>query len=259
MHLLSRNNLAYKDLFFELIRTDFKTRYANSFLGFAWVLLKPFLLFTVIFVVFSLFFQSGDPQYKLNLLLGILLFSFFQEGTMKGMTSISERSQIFQKIKFPYIIAILASVANSFINFIFGLLIFSLFFLGGSLFATAGDILYFVVLVVFLVCIVVSFSLVASILFVRLRDLNSIWEIGLQILFYATPVIYPLSFIPERFQQLFLLNPLSIIITQSRSALITKTAWDLSSFLYLVLFSVVALGVSYAAFSKLNSRTAEHF
>jgi len=82
------------DLFYELVRTDFVLRYRNSVLGFGWVLLKPFLLFTVLLVVFSWFFQARDPHYRYNLLLGVLIYSYFSESTQRGVVSLFEKASI---------------------------------------------------------------------------------------------------------------------------------------------------------------------
>ena len=89
------------DLFYELVRTDFVMRYHNSVLGFIWVLLKPFLLFLIIVTVFSFLFKNQDPHYQLNLLLGLLLYNYFSESTLRGITCLSERSSVILKVTFP--------------------------------------------------------------------------------------------------------------------------------------------------------------
>src|SRR3989344_5703318 len=106
------------DLFYELVRTDFVMRYHNSVLGFIWVLLRPFLLYLIIVTVFSFLFKSHDPNYQLNLLLGLLLYNYFAESTLRGVTSLYDRSSVILKINFPRIVAVYTSVANSFISFL---------------------------------------------------------------------------------------------------------------------------------------------
>ena len=115
------------DLFYELIRTDFILRYHNSLLGFIWVLLKPFLIFVILVTVFSLVFKIQDRLYPLNLLLGILIYSYFAEATLRGITSLTEKSTIIIKVNFPKVIVIFTSVVNSFISFFFGFLVFLVF------------------------------------------------------------------------------------------------------------------------------------
>jgi len=247
------------DLFYELVRTDFIMRYHNSVLGFIWVLLKPFLIFLILVIVFSWFFKNQDQFYHLNLLLGLLLYSYFAEATLRGVTCLYEKSNIILKVNFPKVIAILTSVVNSFISFIAGFLVFLIFWF---LSKPAGSLLnlpYFLLLIIILTNLILGLNFFISIIYTKLRDLLSIWEVLLQLIFYASPIIYPLSLVPNRFKSLFLLNPLAIVITESQKALITNQSFSWFHTNYALIISIFLLILGFLFFQKYIRKIAENF
>ena len=247
------------DLFYELVRTDFVMRYHNSVLGFIWVLLKPFLLFLIIVTVFSFLFKNQDPNYNLNLLLGLLLYSYFSESTLRGVTSLFDRSSVILKVNFPKIIAIYTTIANSFISFLAGFVIFLLFWFFIKPLNSLSGLPYFFVLVLILSGLILALNFFTSIIYTKLRDFLSIWEVLLQLIFWSTPIVYPLSILPEPLQRLALLNPLTVIITQSRSALISNDFYDWKTVGYATLFTIILLIMGYLFFRREIKRVAENF
>lgn len=237
-----RGNTA--DLFYELVRTDFILRYHNSVLGFIWVLLKPFLIFSILVSVFSLVFKIQDRLYPLNLLLGLLLFAYFSEATLRGITCLTEKSTIILKVNFPKAIAIFTSVVNSFISFFFGFLAFLGFWF---LAKPAGSLLnlpYFFILIIILTLLIIGLNFIFSIGYTKFKDLLSIWEVLLQLILYLSPIIYPLSLVPEKYQTIFLFNPLAVIISQAQAALITGQGlnWQLVSYAFIISILVLVFG-----------------
>ena len=247
------------DLFYELVRTDFIMRYHNSVLGFIWVLLKPFLLFAIIVTVFSLLFKNQDPHYHLNLLLGLLLYSYFSEGTLRGVTSLHDKSSIILKVNFKKIIAIFTSVVNSFISFFAGFLVFLLFWFYSRPLSSLANLLYFLLLIIILSGLILAINLLTGIIYTKLRDLFSIWEVVLQLIFWGTPIVYPLTIIPEKFRSLVLLNPLAVIITESQSALITGKTFSWFSTTYALIVSSLLLILGFWFFQKYIKKIAEIF
>lgn len=243
----------------ELVRTDFKLRYHNSILGFFWVLLKPFLIFSVIFTVFSYFFISQDPYYRLNLLLGILVFSYFSEGTIRGLTSLYDKSNIILKVSFPPLVAVLAPVFNSLLNFLFGFLIFSIFFIASDLPISIMQLVFAALLIILFTLFIIGISLFSSILFIRFRDLQSLWEIALQLLFYATLVIYPLTFVPHSILRLILLNPIAVTIVELRSILISPAYIHYKGLGITILLTILLLIFGNMFFNTNVRRIAEYF
>jgi len=247
------------DIFYELVRTDFTMRYHNSVLGFIWVLLKPLLTFLIIFAVFSWIFKSNDPYYALNLLLGILLYSYFSEATLRSVTCLQEKSSIILKVNFPKIISLITSITNSFIGFLSGFLIFIVFWLFIQPPASLINLPYFFLQILILSGLILGLSFFLSIIYTKLKDLLSIWEIILKLIFYAAPIIYPLSIMPAKIQKLLFFNPLAIIIVESRSALVANQTFVWSRTLYALIITSLLLIAGFKYFQKNIKQVAENF
>ena len=206
-------------LLWTLIRTDFKSRYHGTIGGFLWALLKPFAMFAVLLAVFSFIFAS-DPQYKINLIVGLFLYDFFSEATKVGLMSLYSKGYLLSKARFPSWIVVVASVSNAAITLsILGVCMVLFRIITGtppSLLALSLLLFYLTMLLI----IVIGFSLAASVLFLRYRDLNQVWDVVIQAGFFFAPVVYPLHIIPERFQFYLYVWPPTPIIQFSRSVLV---------------------------------------
>lgn len=206
----------------QLTLTDFKLRYSGSVLGYLWSLLKPFGLFLVMYIVFDrmLRFGEGIANFPTYLLIGIMLWNFFSEVTTNGLRAIVSRADLIKKIYFPRIIVVLVSSLNAIINLFFNLFVLAGFMAYFKIDVFAFDTLLVIPYLVELWAIAFGLSLFLSILYVRFRDLSHIWELILQVAFYLTPIIYPLTFVPNHFQSYLLLNPIAQIITDFRALFI---------------------------------------
>ena len=251
--------MSKRDLFYELVRTDFVMRYHNSVLGFVWVLLKPFLLFIIIVTVFSFIFGNHDPNYQLNLLLGLLLYNYFSEGTLRGVTSLYDRSSVILKVNFPKIIAVYTTVVNSLISFLAGLIVFLGFLLVTKQAIDWQGLVYFLLQVMILSALILAVNLFTGIIYIKLRDWLSIWEVGLQLIFWATPIVYPITILPERLRSLAFLNPLTVIIVQSRAGLIDHFGYDWKMVGYSLLASLILLFFASGFFARNIKKVAENF
>lgn len=247
------------DLFYELVRTDFVMRYHNSVLGFVWVLLKPFLLFLIIVTVFSFLFQNHDPNYQLNLLLGLLIYNYFSESTLRGVTSLFDRSSVILKVNFPKIVAVYTSIANSLISFLAGFMVFLGFWWFKKPMESLYGLGYFFILILILSALILSLNLITGIIYTKLRDFYSIWEVLLQLIFWSTPIIYPITILPQPLQRLVLLNPLAVIITQSRIALIEGGVYDWQQLVYSLMATMILLLFGFRFFSHQVKQIAENF
>src|SRR3990167_3656213 len=173
----------------QLVITDFKLRYKGSFLGYLWTLLKPLALFAVMYVVFIHFlkFDFKVPHSQIYLLLGIVLWSYFTEVTLNGMSSILGKGDLMRKLYFPRYVVVVAGSISALINLIINLFVVFIFMLIDGV-----DIQWHALLIVpivvelFILGLATSFLLAA--LYVKLRDLNYVWELILQAGFYATPI-----------------------------------------------------------------------
>jgi ABC-2 type transport system permease protein len=207
-----------------LAKTDLKMRYQGSWLGIIWVFLKPLCIFLVLNFVFSHLFFKNSPNYSIRLLMGIILWSFFAEATTVGMNSLLSKSHILKKIFIPKWIVIVSATVHSAIAFFFNLVILFIFLYAYHIYPNPLHIALFLVYVVLIYGISLTFSFIAAPLFVRVRDLNQIWEVLLQVLFYASPIIYPMSSVPPDVQTILYLNPMTLLLEHSKMVLIDGAA-----------------------------------
>lgn len=207
----------------QLIITDFKLRYQGSVLGYLWSLLRPLAIFTILYVVFVEFLKLGRdvPHFPLYLLVGIVLWNYFSEVTNNGVSAIVGRGDLLRKLNFPRYVIVLAGSFSALINLIINLGVVAVFMLvfGADPQPTAFIWVPLLILELFIFAIAVAFLL--SALFVRLRDVNYIWEVIMQGAFYATPILYPLSYVPDWAAQILMWNPMAQIIQDTRYVLIT--------------------------------------
>lgn len=220
LRAFSKQNRA---LLAELVRTDFKLRYQGSALGYAWSLLRPLLLFLILYVVFVKFLRigAGVPHFPVYLLLGIVIWNFFHEMTVQSLASIVGRGDLIRKIRIPRWIIVLSSSISALINLFLNLLVVILFMAisGVDLFKTT---LWLPLLLLEVYIFAVGLSLFLSAAYVKYRDVSYIWEVILQAGFYLTPILYPLSLITNlTLQKLIMLNPMAQAIQDLRYSAVT--------------------------------------
>jgi ABC-type polysaccharide/polyol phosphate transport system ATPase subunit/ABC-type polysaccharide/polyol phosphate export permease len=208
-----------------LAATDFKLRFFGSALGYAWTLMRPVLLFGVLYLVFTEIVRFGEhvDHYAVYLLASIVLFSFFAESTSRGVTALVERENLIRKIPFPRMAIPLAVALNALFNLAMSS-VAVLFFVLASGIEPRFDWLQVPLLLVLLAAFAVGMAMLLSALFVRHRDIKPIWEVALQLLFYATPVLYVITDVPDGFKPFEVANPIAVALTQMRHALIDPTA-----------------------------------
>lgn len=207
----------------ELVRTDFKLRYQNSTLGYAWSLLRPLFLFLILYIVFVKFLRLGGdiPHYPVYLLLGIVMWTFFTEITSQSITSVVGRGDLIRKIKIPRWIIIVSVSVSALINLFLNLIIVAIFMAINQVTPSLTMLLFpLIIFEVYLFSL--GLSLWLSALYVKYRDISYIWEILMQGLFYLVPILYPLSLITQVWmQKIILLNPMAQAIQASRYVLIS--------------------------------------
>lgn len=252
---MSKQNL---ELIWQLAKTDFKIRYNGSVLGYLWALLKPLLIFLILNFVFSNVFGRNIPNYSINLLTGIILWSYFAEATSVGMTSLLSKANLITKVKISKTSIIFASTVNSTITFLINLVILVIFFIGYHIVPTFSGVLLFLVFLIILYALVLGITFLTAPLFVKYRDLNQIWEVLLTLGFYASPIIYPLSLIPPKYQTIMWINPMSYIINYSKLALINNQFITFSRFGVLIAVVLFLFVLGLIVFSKMKTKVAEN-
>jgi lipopolysaccharide transport system permease protein len=244
-------------LIWTLVRTDFKTRYHGTMGGFLWALLKPLAMFVVLLAVFSYVFASG-PEYKIELIIGLFLYEFFQEATKTGLLSLRAKGYLLTKARFPSWIVVLTSASNAVITLVlFSIVLVVFLALTGRAPSPAATGLY-VLYQLHYFAIVAGFSLAASVLFMQYRDLNQVWEVVTHAGFFVAPIIYPLTILPERVHLYLYLWPPTPVILFSRSVLIDGRAPSPLGHLLLTLEAAVILLGGALVYRSRAARVAEY-
>ncbi len=205
--------------------TDFKLRFFGSVLGYLWQLLRPLMLFGVLLLVFTQFVRlSGINRYSVVLLQDIVIFTFFADATVGSVASLVDRENLVRKIHFPRMVVPLSVVLTAYFNFLLNLLVVIVFALASGV-EPRISWLELPLLLVFLGLFVIGIAMLLSSLYVRFRDVQPIWDVVAQALFYASPVIYVIEKIPQpAWKHIVMCNPVATVLTQARRAMIDPHA-----------------------------------
>lgn len=236
-NILSRRN---RILLRELVVTDFKLRYQGSVLGYLWSLLKPLMLFAILYIVFVNFLKIGADikHYAIYLLLGVVMWTFFTEATSQGMNAIVSRGDLIRKINFPKYIIVISGTISALINLVINLaVVFVFMVINGVDLHWTILLLPLNIMALYVVALAIAFYLAA--VNVKYRDVSHIWDVILQGAFYATPILYPVQMLAGQnihtaaqilssnhawVAQILMLNPVAQIIQDTRYNVVTHEA-----------------------------------
>jgi ABC-2 type transport system permease protein len=205
--------------------TDYRLAYFGSVLGYLWSLLRPLLLFGVLYVVFSRFLRFGDDiaHYRDLLLVNIVIYTFFSEATGYAVSSLVNRESLVRKMQFPGLVVPLAVVTTALLNLAANLVAVLVFILIDGIEPRATWALA-LLLMIPLAAFTTGIAMVLSSLYVSYRDVAPIWTVLTQLVFYGTPILYVIDKVPESVRQLIMANPLAAILEQVRRWLIDPEA-----------------------------------
>jgi lipopolysaccharide transport system permease protein len=246
---------ALPSLLWTLMRTEFKTRYQGTIGGFVWALLKPFMMFIVLMSVYSYLFAS-QPRFRVNLLVGLFLYEFFTEATRFGLTALYSKGYLLCNAKIPLWALVVSALSNAIITLsIFATVV--VLFIGATIGLHPWALPLFVTYLLLYIIIAIGFGLGASVLYLKYRDLNQIWDVLIQAGFFIAPIIYPIGIIPEQYHFYLYLWPPTPVIQFSRSVLVEGVVPSFAAHMYLVLEAAVALLLGTMIFRRFASRAAE--
>jgi len=252
----------------QMVVTDFKLRYQGSALGYVWSLLRPLFLFVILYMVFVKFMRIGAdvPHFPVYLLMGIVLWNFFAEITSTCVDSIVGRGDLIRKLNFPKYVIIVSTAFSALINLLLNSVVITVFMVINHVDFTL-NMLWVPLFVLEIFVFALSLGFILSALFVKLRDINYIWEVILQAMFYATPIIYPLSMVVDRWPaaaKILLLNPMAQAIQDIRHLAITPKTETLSMlvnnwYIAIIPYVIVVLVLVFAVvlFKKMSPHFAE--
>jgi ABC-2 type transport system permease protein len=201
-----------------IVLAEFKLKYSGSALGYLWSVIKPLALFTVLYLVFAHIFRLGAVSefYGVSLLIGIVFFSFFVDATTQGMVSLVHRESLLRRMRFPRMLIPTAATLTAAMTFGVNLLVVAAF-IGWKRIEPQPDWLLLVLLLVELYIFVLGLALALATLFISFRDMGQVWELAAQLMFYASPIIYPVALLPEWAQKIAFLNPFVQILQDARA------------------------------------------
>lgn len=246
------------EVMWALVRTDFKVRYHATVGGFFWALLKPVSMFVVLLGVFSFIFTPSDPDYRLKLVLGLFLWEFFAEGTRTGLLSLFAKGYLLTKTRIPRWIVVVTSIANAMIMLTVFTVAFLFYLAWAGRFPALPALLLFFAYAIALGIIAVGFSLAMSVLYLRYRDLNHLWDAISQAGFFVAPIIFPLEIVPEGLRTYFYLWPPTPVIVFARQVMLEHTIPSLTAHLFLAALALSILAIGTVVFRRHAGRAAEY-
>ena len=249
----------YRDLYVMYIKRDIVTKYKQTILGPLWYVIQP--IFTTVMYMFVFgglagISTDGAPQ-PLFYMAGILLWNYFNDTFTVCSDVFASNANVFGKVYFPRLVVPLSSATSNLLKMFIQLILFILVYLYFKLLTPAGQfltpnssLLIFPLLVVLLALHSMSWGLIISSLTTKYRDLKFLIQFGIQLLMYATPVIYPLSAAPEKYRDIIALNPLTPIFESFRYITLSCGSLDWGGLLYSTLFMLITLILSVLIFSR---------
>lgn len=251
-----KNLYKYRELLKTNVKKEIRGKYKNSFLGVLWSFLNPLLQIAVYAIVFPLILRNTQENYVIFLCCGLIPWTFFSTAITRSASTMIENGNIIKKVYFPREILPISVVTSEAINFIISTIIIMAFVIFGGLGITKYILFYPLVLLAQYI-IVLAISFVISSVTVYFRDLQHLIGVALQLLFYATPIVYSADTIPESFKWVLQINPMTYIINGYRAIFYEQQAPDLIPIFILIGVGIVACIIGYLIFNKLQKRFAE--
>lgn len=250
------NLYKYRELLKTNVKKEIRGKYKNSFLGVLWSFLNPLLQIIVYAIVFQVILKNPKENYAIFLCCGLIPWTFFSSTITRSAFTMIENGNIIKKVYFPREILPISIVTSEAINFMISTIIILGFVLFGGLGISKFIIFYPLVLLAQYV-LLIAISLIVSSISVYVRDLQHLIGVAMQLLFYATPIVYASDTIPESFKWVLNLNPMTYIINGYRDIFYNQTMIDIIPILLLILISAGICVIGYIIFNKLQKGFAE--
>lgn len=246
----------YREMLFNLVKKDLRTRYKGSFLGFLWTFVNPLLQLVVYTMVFSTIMRINVDKYYIYLFVALIPWMFFASAIQGSTTSIIAGKDLIKKVYFPRIIMPMAIVNVAFMNMLFSMfvVVFALIISGVGL---SVYILFMPIIMILEYLLALGLAFVFSALNVFFRDLEHILGIVMMGWFYFTPIVYTVDMIPKEYLSVFYLNPMTSIIMAYRDVLYYKQMPQFYTLGQIFLWSIGFIIVGYLIFEKLQKHFVE--
>ena len=246
----------YREMIFMLVKRDLRGRYKGSFFGFAWTFINPLLMLLVYTMVFSVIMRAGIEKYYLFLFVALIPWLAMANSVTGAATSITANSSLVTKIYFPRQVLPITVVTTNFVNMLLCMfVVLAVCMLGNGLNPVA--LLYLIPTVLIEYILALGLALIVSCVTVYFRDMEHFLSIFVMAWQFLTPVLYATEMVPERFQPIYRLNPMTPVISAYRTVLYYKSFPDLSTMMSSLLMGVASVVIGWFVFDKLERRFAE--
>ena len=251
-----KNLYQYRELLKTSVKKEVRGKYKNSFLGVIWSFLNPLLQIAVYAIVFPLILRNNQNNYVIFLCCGLIPWTFFATSINRSAFSFVENGNILKKVYFPREIVPISVVTSEAINFMISSIIILAFVIFGGIGITKYIVLYPLVLIVQYL-LVIAISITISSICVYLRDLQHFIGVALQLLFYAAPVVYAPSTIPDNFQWILKFNTMTYIINAYRDIFYNQQMLEIKPLIIVFVCALIGCALGYFIFNKLQKGFAE--
>ena len=246
----------YRELLKTNIKKDVGGKYKNSVLGVLWSFINPLLQIAVYALVFQVILKSDIPNYTVYLCCGLIPWQYFSAVVLRGAATIIDNGNIIKKVYFPREILPISVVTSEGVNFLISTIIILGFVIFGGIGLSFNIFWYFIILAIHYV-ISIGVAFIVSSLTVYFRDLLHLLGIMIQLLFYATPIVYSIASVPANLQWIVKINPMSYLIEAYRNIFYNKTMPDFKGLAIALGMGIVLCIAGYFIFKKLERRFAE--
>ncbi|MFZ2538007.1 MAG: ABC transporter permease [Oscillospiraceae bacterium] len=248
---------AYRHMITSLVRKDLRGRYKGSVLGFLWTFINPLLQLMVYNVVFATILKTNIDKYYLFLFVALIPWIFFQNALTGGSSCILSQKGLITKIYFPREVVPIAHVTSGFVNMLLCFIVVFIVVLFSGVSINPIALLYLPIVFIIEYILALGIAFVTSAITVYFRDLEHILGIVSMAWMYLTPIMYSLEIVPKEYKSLFMLNPMTSIITAYRDILYYGRIPQMDTLLHALSFGFIVLLIGIITFSLLKKRFAE--
>lgn len=246
----------YRELLKNNVKKEIRGRYKNSVLGVLWTFLNPLLQLAVYATIFPLILKTTQPYYVIFVCVGLIPWTFFATSIAQSSFTVISNGNIVKKVYFPREILPISVITSGMVNFVISTIIILIFCFCYGL-GVSWHIVFYPIILLIQYILLLGISFILSAVTVYFRDLEHFVQIALQVLFYATPIVYDVNTIPESFKFIMKLNPMAHIITGYRDIFYNQKIPDFKNLGILFILSLVFCIVGYIIFNKLQKKFAE--
>jgi len=257
MPVADRSLSQLAELLYVLVRKELKARYKNSFLGYVWALANPFAFAFVYWIAFKFIMRLEIENYSLYLITGMFPWVWMSVGVTSATRSFVINASLIKKVSLPRAILPLANVAQEMVHFGFALpAIMAFLWFAGEIRPSASWLWQIPVLLALQVAFVYPLALSLALANAYVRDIEYLVGIGFSLMFFATPMVYPITMVPEAYRRWFELNPLHALMQSWRSVFLQGTL-EAGHVAYTLAFAVLTGVIAWLLHRKLAPRVGE--